>query len=145
LEWLAGNTLLTVADDATRLSNCLGFSANEDNRTESGQQVEQTQQNGEWLVGDRPGSRDESCALSRRTRARRSIGLCRVAVFLADVADEIAVTHRAAVLADEPDNRILECAVSGKADAIVTGDKATLRLGRYEDVPIITLREFLAK
>jgi predicted nucleic acid-binding protein len=47
------------------------------------------------------------------------------------------------VLADEPDNRILECAVSGDADAIVTGDKAMLRLERYEDVPIITLREFL--
>ena len=69
--------------------------------------------------------------------------LARVAVFLADVADEITVTHHATVLADEPDNRILECAVSGDADVIVTGDKAMLRLARYEDVPIITLREFL--
>jgi putative transcriptional regulator len=30
---------------------------------------------------------------------------------------------------DDPDNRILECAVAGRAEVIVTGDKALLALG----------------
>jgi predicted nucleic acid-binding protein len=29
---------------------------------------------------------------------------------------------------DEPDNRVLECAMAGHADAIVTGDRALLAL-----------------
>lgn len=60
--------------------------------------------------------------------------LARVAVFLADTGEHIESTHRTSVLVDEPDNRILECAMSGKADAIVTGDKAMLRLGQYKDI-----------
>ena len=42
-----------------------------------------------------------------------------------------------------PDNRILECAVEGRADVVVTGDRAMLRLRRYADVRIISLREYL--
>ena len=87
----------------------------------------------------------EVLAVLSRKFGRDREEFARVAVFLADVGEEVAVTHRATVLVDEPDNRILECAVSGKADAIVTGDKVMLRLGRYENVPIITLREFLAR
>lgn len=68
--------------------------------------------------------------------------LARVAVFLADTGELVEATHRADVLTDEPDNRILECAVSGKANAIVTGDRAMFRLGQYVAVPIITLRDF---
>ena len=87
----------------------------------------------------------EVLAVLARKFGRDREELARVAVFLADVGDDITVTHHAMVLADEPDNRILECAVSGGADAIVTGDKAMLRLARYEEVPIITLHEFLTQ
>jgi len=48
-----------------------------------------------------------------------------------------------AVLADEPDNRILECALEAKAELIVTGDRHLLELGEYEGVKIITLAEFM--
>lgn len=51
---------------------------------------------------------------------------------------------RLAVLADEPDNRILECALEAKAGVIVTGDRHLLDLGEYEGVAIITLAAFLA-
>jgi predicted nucleic acid-binding protein len=44
---------------------------------------------------------------------------------------------------DEPDNGILECAVAGGADVIVTGDWAMLDLGSYEGIRMLTLREFL--
>ena len=40
-------------------------------------------------------------------------------------------------------NRILECAVSGNADVIVTGDKELLRLREYERTKIISLKEYL--
>jgi len=42
-------------------------------------------------------------------------------------------------------NRILECAVSGNADAIVTGDKGLLRLRGYERIKIISLKEYLGE
>mgnify|MGYP001070909545 CR=1 FL=1 len=47
------------------------------------------------------------------------------------------------VLKDDPDNRILECASFGKADIIVTGDKEMLRLGEFNRVKIVSLREYL--
>lgn len=48
-----------------------------------------------------------------------------------------------AVLADEPDNRILECAVEAKAELIVTGDRHLLDIGTYEGITIVTLAAFL--
>jgi len=50
---------------------------------------------------------------------------------------------RLAILADTPDNRILECAVDAGADYIVTGDKHLLNLASYGDTKIITLADFL--
>ena len=46
-------------------------------------------------------------------------------------------------LADEPDNRILECAVAAGADFIVTGDKHLLSLKHFQDISIVTLSHFL--
>lgn len=50
---------------------------------------------------------------------------------------------RLSVLQDEPDNRILECAVESGASAIVTGDKDLLALGSYEGIGIMTVAELL--
>ena len=47
------------------------------------------------------------------------------------------------VLADEPDNRILECAVAANADLIVTGDRRMLALGNFQHVRIVTLADYL--
>lgn len=49
--------------------------------------------------------------------------------------------RRVAALADEPDNRILECAV--EADLIVTGDRDLLRLREFEGIAIVRLVDFL--
>ena len=47
------------------------------------------------------------------------------------------------VIADDPDdNRILECAVSGNADLVVNGDRHLLRLGSYEGISILSVRQF---
>lgn len=72
--------------------------------------------------------------------------------FSADELDRVERAVRAAatvvepdpslsVLADEPDNRILECAVYSGALAVVTGDKDLLALGSYEGVGIMTVAE----
>lgn len=48
------------------------------------------------------------------------------------------------IVADEPDNRVLECAVAGSVQAIVTGDLHHLRpLEFFRGIPILTPREFL--
>ncbi len=40
---------------------------------------------------------------------------------------------------------MLECAIHGKADLLVTGDKEILRLKEYEGVKIISLKEYLQR
>ena len=43
---------------------------------------------------------------------------------------------------DEEDNKVLECALSTKADIIVSGDKHLLELGRFKNTIILKPREF---
>ena len=49
------------------------------------------------------------------------------------------------VFRDAPDNRILECAVEGKADVIVTGDKAMLVLRIYQEIRLVSLAVYLGR
>lgn len=48
------------------------------------------------------------------------------------------------VIEDDPDNRILECALEGKADFIVSGDHQLLDLKEFEEVRIISARELMS-
>lgn len=45
---------------------------------------------------------------------------------------------------DPKDNMVLDCAIAGNADYIVTGDKGLLQLEEYRGIRIITAIEFLA-
>jgi len=47
------------------------------------------------------------------------------------------------VLADEPDNRILECGLAAQADLIVSGDRHLRRLKKFQGIPILRLMDFL--
>ena len=47
------------------------------------------------------------------------------------------------VLKDEPDNRVLEAAIEGKCQYIVTGDKELLELGSFRGIKIVTADTFL--
>ena len=69
--------------------------------------------------------------------------LSRTAVFLSELGELIVPREKIAVLDDEPDNRILECAVTGRAHVIVTGDRAMLNLKKYTGIRILSLRQFL--
>jgi putative PIN family toxin of toxin-antitoxin system len=64
---------------------------------------------------------------------------------VAAVATVLKPSERISVVADEPDNRILECAVAGNADMVVTGDKHLLDLKTYEGIEIVTLAVFLER
>jgi len=77
--------------------------------------------------------------------SRSAEELARVAVFLGDLAEWIEPRLPLALLKDEPDNRILECAVAGRAILIVTGDRAMLELKNVESTEIVTLRAFLER
>ena len=48
------------------------------------------------------------------------------------------------IIKDDPeDNKILECAVSGKVDYIVSGDSHLLKLGEYESIKIVRTTDIL--
>lgn len=66
----------------------------------------------------------------------------RIIGLLARIAVPVEPAHRVTVLADEPDNRVLEAAVTGQVDGIVTGDAALLELRVFDDIPVLTAREF---
>jgi len=63
--------------------------------------------------------------------------LSHVAVILSELGELVEPKQTVRALRDDPDKRILECAIFGKADVIVTGDKEMLRLGKYSRVKII--------
>ena len=86
---------------------------------------------------------DELLTVLARKFARDADELARVAVFLSDLASVVRPRGRIDVLQDDSDNRVLECARTGKADLIVTGDKAMLELGNYRKIKIISLRDYL--
>lgn len=78
---------------------------------------------------------------SKFSRDREAIS--HVAVYLSDLGEVVSPTKGIRILKDEPDNRILECALSGKVDAIVTGDKEMLNLREHQGVKIISLKAYL--
>ena len=47
------------------------------------------------------------------------------------------------VVDDEPDNRVLEAAVAGGCDYVVTGDKLLLKLEAYQEIKILSADQFL--
>ena len=86
---------------------------------------------------------DELLGILARKFSRDAEELAHVAVFLSDLSILVKPRRKIAVLADEPDNRILECAVTGGADAVVTGDKAILALKAFRNVKLLSLHAYL--
>lgn len=86
---------------------------------------------------------DELLGILGRKFARDAEELAHVGVFLSDLALFVKPKRRLQVVKDEPDNRILECALAGRAKAIVTGDHALLALGEFRGVRVISLRDYL--
>ena len=47
------------------------------------------------------------------------------------------------ILKDDSDNRVLEAALEGKCQYIITGDKELLSLGKFKGIKIVRVAEFL--
>lgn len=67
---------------------------------------------------------------------------------LIDIIEHEAIVtpslHKVNVIKEDPDdNQILACALEGKAQYIVSGDKHLLKIGQYKNIAIVTVREFL--
>lgn len=86
---------------------------------------------------------DELLGVLARKFARDPEELARVALLLSDLSIPVKPRRRLRVVKDDPDNRVLECAATGGADAIVTGDADLLELGEYHGIRIISLRAYL--
>jgi len=57
---------------------------------------------------------------------------------LSDISESIRPDIKIDIIKErESDNRILECAVSGDANLIVSGDKHLLKLKSYKNIPIV--------
>ena len=80
---------------------------------------------------------DELLGVLGRKFSRDAEALSHVAVFLSELSLSVKPRQRLHVVKDEPDNRILECAIAGHANVIVTGDRAMLALREYRGVRIV--------
>ena len=74
---------------------------------------------------------------------RTEVELEGVRAFIQQFGRLVTPTENVNVLADEPDNRILECAVAANADVIVTGDRQMLALGSFRNIRIVPLSDYL--
>lgn len=89
---------------------------------------------------------DELLSVLARKFSRNAEEISRIALFVREIAAEwVTPRERLNIVKDEADNRVLECALAGKADVIVTGGKELLQLKEYRGVRLLTLREYLAK
>lgn len=61
------------------------------------------------------------------------------------VAEMVSVSELVTICRDPKDDKLLELAIGGAADFLVTGDKDLLVLNPFRGVEIITPREFLDK
>ncbi len=63
---------------------------------------------------------------------------------IGNLATVLETTPWLKVVADDPDNRIIECALEAGVDFLITGDKHLLKLRNYENFEIIKLSTFLS-
>jgi putative PIN family toxin of toxin-antitoxin system len=67
-----------------------------------------------------------------------------VETYIRDITTEIIPTESLSVVQrDSSDNKIIECAVSGEAHYIVTGDRHILNMKEIRRIKILTPSEFL--
>lgn len=71
------------------------------------------------------------------------VNFAKVVRFLKHRAQFVEPKERLLVCRDPKDNKVLECAVAGNADFIITGDKDLLSLVAYKGISIVTPKQFM--
>jgi len=70
--------------------------------------------------------------------------LVRAEKYITDCTKRVNPAETLDVVKEDPDdNRVLECAEAAGCEAVITGDLDLLRLGKYREIRIMTVREFL--
>ncbi len=69
--------------------------------------------------------------------------LSRVAVLLSEIGEMVKPRRRLTILADDPDTRVLECALAGKAERVFTGDTAMLLVKSFRGIAVMSLDAYL--
>ncbi|MBM4286243.1 MAG: putative toxin-antitoxin system toxin component, PIN family [Deltaproteobacteria bacterium] len=59
-----------------------------------------------------------------------------------DFSEIVSPKQHLHVIGDDPDNRILECALEARAKVIISGDRHLLTLGNYQGIEIMTPAQF---
>ena len=100
-----------------------------------------------WIIS--PHLINEAEGLLSRPHIRRHIALSdeAMAEFFAEVSNVAILVEpgdRLDVSRDADDNRVLEAAVAGGADFIVTGDRDLLELGMHAGIQIVSPAGFVA-
>lgn len=62
---------------------------------------------------------------------------------LGRIAEMVPITHIICECRDPKDDKFLELAVNGRADVIITGDKALLALNPFRSIPVLTPSQYL--
>ena len=65
-------------------------------------------------------------------------------VWLKTCSKSVDPKNRISLIVDDPDNRILECALEGRADFIISGDHHLTDLKNYQGIKIVAPSTFLA-
>ena len=61
---------------------------------------------------------------------------------LRNLTNRVTPTDNVHVVDDPDDNKIIECALAGNSDFIVTNDNALLRIGSYGGIKILRLADY---
>lgn len=99
---------------------------------------------GEYRLVLSPSIVEETAGILRGRFLWREEETRNVLKILVRKADVVRVDTILEVVPDDPDdNHVLACALAGKADLVVSGDRHLLRLKEYEGIPIVRPMDFL--
>ena len=87
---------------------------------------------------------DELCRVLTQKFGMPFANVNRYIAVIRSFSEVVAITGQLRVVADDPDDdKVVECAIVGKADYIVTGDRHLLALGQYSGISIVKATQFL--
>lgn len=66
----------------------------------------------------------------------------RIVTAMRDISEIVQTHSHVTACQDDKDNRVLECAIDGGAQCIISGDKHLLELKNFKGVKIMTLSDF---
>ncbi len=99
----------------------------------------------ETFGGRFPGDSDEYRAVVRRLGQKRNVDVTKLSERLLMLVDYVTPTPLPHQVCDDPDDdKFITAAIAGKAEYVVTGDKALLRVRLFHRTKIITPNTFLA-